>query len=201
MNQLIIKLFKDSENTLLIKAKLPPAFQTVENELKGNPAIGLLREQVLLGMLSAFLGERNVRIPRSGVEADVDCYVDGQPLSIKTVSSTGGIRLKWTSNAVKAQEFIRDYAPISDLLIVRIDWGKVGYLKYIPLTAQSSIFRELGPRYLDYRGQTNTRGVNLSAEAETRLNRHINTITLPLLWRLSGEVANPLDKWIRYWRE
>ena len=77
MNQLLVKLFKDTDNTSLIKAKLPPAFQTVENELKGNHAIGLLREQVLLGMLMAFLGERNVGIPRNGVDADVDCYVDG----------------------------------------------------------------------------------------------------------------------------
>ncbi|MBF8267092.1 MAG: hypothetical protein HW388_600 [Dehalococcoidia bacterium] len=201
MSSLLVNLLTNPHHVLLIREKLPPAFQTAEDELKGNPAVGLLREQVILGMLIAFLGDSNVRIAESGVEADIDCYVDNQPLSIKTVTSSGGLRLKWTSNAVKAREFIQNYIPLSDLLVVRIVWGNSGSVRYIPLSSQQSTFQRLGERYLDYRPQTNTRGVNLSAEAEASLNRHPNSITLPMFWQRSETVVNPVDKWVRYWAE
>lgn len=200
MTDLLVNLLNNPQYVSLIQKKLPPAFQTVENELKGNPAVGLLREQVILGMLIALLGNDDINIPGSGVEADIDCYVDKQPLSIKTVSYAGGVRLKWTSNAVKAREFIQMYRPLSDLLIVRIVWGNSGSLRYIPLSSQEAVFQKLEAQYLDYRGQTNTRGVNLSAEAEALLNHHPDSITLPILWQRSETVVNPVDKWVEYWR-
>lgn len=172
----------------------------MEDELKGNPAVGLLREQVVLGMLIAFLGGSNVRISESGVEADIDCHVDNQPLSIKTVSFSGGLRLKWTSNAVKAREFMQAYQPLSDLLVIRIAWGNSGSVRYIPLSSQQSTFHRLRERYLDYRAGTNTRGVNLSAEAEASLNRHPDSIALPVSWQRSEVNVNPVDKWVEYWR-
>lgn len=200
MNSLLVNLLTNSQHISFIQNKLPPAFQTVEDELKGNPAVGLLREQVILGMRIAFLGDSNVRIAESGVEADVDCLVDNQPLSIKTVSSSGGLRLKWTSNAVKAREFIQTYQPLSDLLVVRIAWGNSGSVRYISLSSQQTTSQRLGERYLDYRAQTNTRGVNLSAEAEASLNRHPDSITVPIFWQRSATGVNPVDKWVEYWR-
>jgi hypothetical protein len=181
---------------------LPPAFQTVEDELKGNPAVGLLREQIILGMLIAFLGETSVELIESGVNPDIDCYVDSEPLSIKTVSASGGIRLKWTSNAVKAKEFIDSYEPTSDLLLIRIVWGEKGTIRFVPLDVQQRIFHQIGVgRYLDYRGTTNTRGVNLSPEAEQALNQHPLSVNLPILWERSKAAINPIKKWTDYWLE
>ena len=181
---------------------MPPAFQTVEDELKGNPAVGLLREQIILGMLIAFLGESNVKLIESGVNPDIDCYVDSEPLSIKTVSASGGIRLKWTSNAVKAKEFIDSYEPTTHLLVIRIAWADKGTIRFIPLEIQQSIYHQIGAvRYLDYRGATNTRGVNLSPEAEQALNRHPLSVNLPILWDRSKPTINPIKKWADYWLE
>lgn len=202
MSNLIKQLLTDQKYSKVIQQKLPPAFQTVEDELKGNPAVGLLREQVILGMLIAFLGKEKVEVVPSGVNPDIDCYIDSEPISIKTVSSSGGIRLKWTSNASKAQEFIGGFEPNGHLFIVRIIWGDTGTIRFISLDTQKSIFHQLGAAgYLDYRGSTNTRGVNLSQGAELALNQHPQSISLPIRWNRSEEIINPVDKWVSYWQE
>ena len=199
MNTLLANLLSKPEYATLIQERLPAAFQTVEAQLRGNPAVGLLREQVILGLLVAACGEGVVDHSMGGVQADIDCYVDEQALSIKTVSYSGGIRLKWTSNAVRAQEFVQNYNPVSDLLIVRINWGSQGSLRYVPLKAQEHVFHRLDTDYLDYRGQTNTRGVNLSGDAKTTLNTHPDTVTLPIFRQQSAEAVDPIAQWIEYW--
>lgn len=201
MSDLIRQLLTNPKYIKIIRQKLPPAFQTVGDELKGNPAVGLLREQIILGMLIAFLGEASVKLIQSGVNPDIDCYVDLEPLSIKTVSFSGGIRLKWTSNAIKAREFMNDYKPMSNLLVIRVVWEKTGAIRFIPLNIQERIFRQIGvARYLDYRATTNTRGVNLSLEAEQAFDQHPQTVSLSIPWERSKETINPINKWIDYWR-
>ena len=198
----IKQILTNPETTRIIRRKLPPAFQTVEDELKGNPAVGLLREQVIIGMLIAFLGEDRVKVVESGVNPDLDCSVDSEGLSIKTVSLAGGIRLKWTSNEVKAREFMDNYQPAGNLLVIRIAWGQTGTVRLLPLGLQQSIFHKIGTqRYLDYRGTTNTRGVNLSAEAEWSLNESLESTSLSIEWNRSSAAINPIDKWTTYWRE
>ncbi len=140
MNDSLLRLLTRPEYVSLIQERLPPAFQEVEAALTGNPAVGLLREQVIIGMLMAVLGKSNVGLVSGGVTADIDCYVAQEPLSIKTVSLSGGVRLKWTSNAELAIKFMRTYKPLSDLLIVRIAWGSTGSFRYIPLSSQQSAF-------------------------------------------------------------
>jgi len=201
MNDLIKQLLTNPAYNKIIQEKLPPAFHTVEDELKGNPAVGLLREQVIIGMLIAFLGKDKVSIATSGVNPDSDCSIEHEPLSIKTVSNNGGIRLSWTSNATKAEQFINYYKPTCNLLVIRVTWGERGSIRYIPLDAQKSIFQQMGvDRYLDYRGGTNTRGVNLSALAENRINFHPDSVSLHLFWSKSSEYINPVDKWVEYWQ-
>lgn len=200
MNNLLARVLTDPSYVAIIVQKLPPAFELVEKELSGNPAIGLLREHVIVGMLMAFLGESQVQPVRRGVQADVDCYVGGLPLSIKTVSGGGGIRIKWTANAVKAEEFMSAYRPQSDLLVIRIVWGREGYIRYVPLAVQEQIFTRLGSRYLDYRAATNTRGVNLSGQAEAAINSHRGTLSISVVWHQTVSSVAPYKKWVDYWR-
>lgn len=151
-------------------------------------------------MLVAFLGETNVKQIESGVNPDIDCYVDSEPLSIKTVSLSGGIRLKWTSNAVKSKEFISSFEPNSNLLVIRVSWGYTGTISFIPLEAQQHFFKRYGVnQYLDYRGSTNTRGVNLSSTAEYELLKNPSTVILNILWGKSGSTVNPVKQWTDYW--
>jgi len=198
----LARLLTDPQYIEIIRQKLPPAFQTVEDELKGNPAVGLLREQVILGMLIAFLGEDRIDLVKGGVNPDTDCFVDSEPLSIKTVSLSGGLRLKWTSNAVKAREFMDTYQPSAHLLVVRVVWGGVGSMRLLPLDSQRRVFKQMGlARYLEYRGTTNTRGVNLSPQAESALLRDPQAVSLAVSWHRSEATMNPIDKWVTYWRQ
>jgi len=152
-------------------------------------------------MLIAFLGENKVKFVDSGVNPDIDCYCDSEPLSIKTISLSGGIRMKWTSNEVKARQFIQNYKPSSNMLVVRIIWNDVGSIRFIPLDIQQHIFEHLGvEQYLDYRGTTNTRGVNLSLIAEQAFNHSQECISLPVSWQKSKATINPISKWVDYWK-
>ena len=152
-------------------------------------------------MLIALLDENIVKLIESGVNPDIDCYIDSEPLSIKTISYNGSIRLKWTSNAVKAKQFIDSYEPQSDILVVRIVWGKAGEVRLIPLSLQKQVFNQIGVEtYLLYSGATNTRGVNLSPKAEVILNSNPESTSLPISWKRSNEVIDPIDKWVSYWR-
>lgn len=201
MNELLAELLQTPAVVGKIRTKLPPAFEIVAGQAKG-PEIGVLREQVIIGMLIAFLGEDRVGTVTQAVNPDVDCYVDQQPLSIKTVTGLhASIRLKWTANAYNASQFINNYQPSSDLLIVRIVWDGTGHVKYVPIEVQNDVYERLGTEYLDYRGQTNTRGVNLSREAATRIDRDIRVITVDLDWPRAGVAFDPYTRWVSYWRD
>ena len=64
----------------------------------------------------------------------------------------------------------------------------------VKVDSQQSVFEKLGELYLDYRAQTNTRGVNLSAKAEALLNTHPDSIAIAIQWKRSSAVMNPIEK-------
>lgn len=196
MNSLIVNvLTKRAED---IRRKLPPAFEIAEHSFNG-PEVGVAREHILVAMFMAFVGEDNVQPAQRSVSPDVDCWIGGSPLSIKTVSGVGGVRIKWTANAAKAFEFIRGYQPSSDLLVVRIVWGGEGYICYIPLEVQQDVFRQFHEQYLDYRPLTNTRGVNLSQAAYERIRDDHRSLRLRIHWARTGAAESPYQRWIAYW--
>lgn len=199
MNELLTELLQTPAVVDKIRTKLPPAFEIVAGQAKG-PEVGVLREQVIIGMLIAFLGEDRVAPATQAVNPDADCYVGQQPLSIKTVTGLyASIRLKWTGNAYNARQFINNYEPSSDLLIARIVWNGTGHVNYVPLEVQSDEYERLGTEYLDYRGQTNTRGINLSREAASRIAQDIRTTTVDLDWPRAGGTFDPYTRWVSYW--
>ena len=199
MNNLIVKMLQSPDKLERIRKKLPPAFEMVEQQA-GGPAMGTLREGVLIGMLMAFLGEEQVKPSTSAVEADVDCYVGDGALSIKTVKDSGEIRVKWTVDQEKVREFMESFAPECDLLITRIRWGKNGRISYIPLEVQQQVFAQLGSNYLAYRPGTNTRGVNLSKNALAALEKSSSSLIVPLKWYKSIEQQSLYDRWVSYWQ-
>lgn len=77
-------------------------------------------------------------------EYAVDVKVFGEPLSIKTVTGSGGVKAIWTVNAQKAREFLESYEPKCDMLIAQVNWNSFGGLYYIPLSVQQEVFKSMG---------------------------------------------------------
>lgn len=202
MNNLIVKILRSPYFIGNIERKLPLAFETVGQQASG-PEVGVLREAVLIGMFMAFFGDEQVTPNENAVEADIDCYVGNFPLSIKTITGTGmgGIRIKWTSETEKAEEFIFAFAPQCDLLVVRIVWGRTGRISYIPMEVQQDVFSKLKAKYLTYAGGTNTRGVNLSREALSSLEKDERAVIMPLYWHKSLQPQPRYERWVSYWRD
>ena len=204
MNKLISGILQDPKLIPIIREKLPFAFETVDKEIKGNPAVGILRENAIIGMLTVFLGENSVHPADRAMQPDMDCFVGGKPLQIKTITGGAGcetgIRLKWTANEASANDSMDSYRPAADILIARISWEQNGYLRYVPIEVQEEVWAKLGKDYLSYSGG-NTRGFNLSRKAVSGIDLHPNILTLSIHWSRAGVVSDAYERWINYWQQ
>ena len=167
--------------------------------------VGTARERVLIALFMYVYGSRSVEFPPS-TSPELDVLVNRQPLSIKTKSSRGlaGIKLVWTVDRNKIDEFLESYVPASHLLYVNIIWGETGRLFLIPMHVQQAVQQALTmENYVKVppRG-TNPRGVELSKTAMQYLQTHRETQSLPIEWKrdtsLLGEQVL-YDRWIRLW--
>ncbi|HIE09087.1 MAG TPA: type II restriction endonuclease subunit R, partial [Armatimonadetes bacterium] len=114
------------------------------------------------------------------------------------------IKIVWTVDWQKAEEFCRQFKPRCDILLAQVNWGKEGGLFLIPLEAQMEVFSRLGKeRYLRVpkRG-TNPRGIEISGEALRELLSHESTRRIPIKWEKRPiEPLEPYKRWLDYWRE
>jgi hypothetical protein len=138
-------------------------------------------------------------------EPEIDTKVFGRPLSIKTITKGGfsGVKISWTVDTQKVQEFKEIYSPRCDILLIRIKWGGVGGFYYIPLEAQERVFGELGANgYIKLpKPGTNPRGVEITKEALTLLVRDEAAKSIEVDWQQTRVSYNPYKRWVDYWRE
>jgi len=166
--------------------------------------VGRLREQILIALLIYKFGERDVNVNLPPTEPEVDALVRGRPVSIKTITGRSGIKIVWTVDWQKVEEFCRQFKPRCDILLAQVNWGKEGGLFLIPLEAQMEVFSRLGKeRYLRVpkRG-TNPRGIEISGEVLRELLSHESTRRIPIKWEKRPiEPLEPYKRWLDYWRE
>jgi hypothetical protein len=119
------------------------------------------------------------------------------------------VKIVWTVDWNKVEEFVRTYEPKYEMLLVIVRWGNTGGFYGIPLQAQREIFEQLGKeRYLRIpkRG-TNPRGVDISSVAVEALLKHPSTKALTIAWsppdNLTAEELRlaPYKRWLQYWQE
>lgn len=209
MTSHLAKIFEDEVVTSKIKRRLPYFYQLAELESSRAGKIGMevgsLREKIIVALLIYKFGESNVKTEIPIIEPEVDVELFGQPLSIKTISGRGfsGVKLIWTVDAQKAKEFLENYYPRCDILLVQIVWNGRGGVYYIPLAAQKRLFAEMGrERYIKLPVPgTNPRGVEITKEALSQLVRDKETKAIEVDWRRSEIDYHPYKRWIDYWRE
>jgi len=184
-------------------------FQLAESESSRAGKIGMqvgsLRESVMIALLIYKFGERNVETEIPITEPEVDVKLFGRSLSIKTISGSNfsGVKLIWTVDAQKAEEFRNHYSPNCDILFVQINWDKNGGIYYIPLAVQKKLFNEIGKdNYIKLpKAGTNPRGVEITKEALTYLINDNASRNIPLVWKRTRIDFNPYKRWIELWRE
>ncbi len=166
--------------------------------------VGTARERVLIALFMYVFGKENVDLPTSSYEY---VHVCKRPVSIKTKMGkyNTGVKIVWTVDWLKIEEFYETYEPACDLLFVQIDWDTYeGGFYLMPLGIQSAILEKVGKRnYLKLPTKgTNPRGVELAGEAMKLLKNHPDTLSLPIVWRKDTSLLverAPYGRWIQLW--
>ncbi len=192
-----------------IQRVLPTLFNMVELENRRGKRLGMevgtARERVLIALFMYVYGVDSVEFPPSTSPA-LDVLVNNHPVSIKTKSTggLGGVKLVWTVDWDKIDDFLGTYAPSSHLLYVNVLWGKTGRMFLFPQQVQEEVMRALtisGYTKVPPRG-TNPRGVEISRDAMHLLQTHQNTQSLPIEWNRDPSllVERALyHRWIQLW--
>ena len=217
MNSKAIEIFEDEILRERIRIKLPHLFSIAELECSRAGKIGMevgsTREKVLIALLIHKFGEMNVETKIPITETEVDVRLFGHPISIKTVTGTGGVKVIWTVDAPKALEFLDSYTPSCEILLAQIKWNlketdiqkgvHPGGLFLIPVDVQKKVLNLIGKgEYLKLpKVGTNPRGVEISKYGITMLLQDIETKCIEILWKRSEFNYNPYKRWVDYWTE
>ena len=209
MNERLVEIFKDKVLADKIKGRLPYLYHVAELESSRAGKIGMevgsVREKIIIALLIYKFGESNVKVDIPITEPEVDAELFGKPLSIKTITGRGfsGVKLIWTVDAQKAKEFLENYYPRCDILLVQIVWNGRGGFYYIPLEAQTRLFDEMGrERYIKLpKAGTNPRGVEITKEALSCLVQDRETRFIEIDWQKSKIDYHPYKRWVDYWSE
>jgi len=210
MSSKLIEIFQDDLIQNKIKTKLPYLFSIAEIEASRAGKIGMevgsLREKILIALLIYRFGHENVDYELPITEPEVDVNLFNSPISIKTITGFGGVKANWTVDAASAQSFVDNYEPKADILLAQINWGKTGYLYYIPLESQEKVLKAVGAKnYLKLpKPGTNPRGVEFNKGALLMLQGDRDTKSIEIHWSRPTS-AVPLyeayRRWVEYWGE
>lgn len=205
MNPCLVDLFNNTEKIDKFAKWLPTMFDIVRHQVpEGNPAVGILREHVIIGFFVSEFGEKNVDVPTYGNKRSLAMELCGHKLSIKTRTGKGTIKAIWTSDTEKVEEEINEvYEPQHDILLIRIYWDeKMDSVFYIPLFVQESVLDTIGrSEYLKSATGTNNRGIEISAKALSLLEKHNQTMSFKVDWRTTnGNYPPPWERWCACWQ-
>lgn len=209
MSSHLVEIFEDEKLVEKIKRRLPYLFQLAESESsragRTGMEVGSVRERIIVAMLIYKFGQDNVQTEIPITEPEIDAKVFGKPVSIKTFTGKGftGVKIKWTVDAQKAKEFLEEYYPLCDILLVRINWGGMGEFYYIPLEVQKKIFDNIGIKtYIKPpKLGTNPRGPEFTKEALSKLAGDTESKNIIINWERTKIDYNPYKRWVELWRE
>ncbi len=201
----LIDIFNDERLVEKIKDRLPYLFQLTELEAsragRVGMEIGLLRERIIIALLIYKFGEDNVNTNIPITEPEVDVRVFSQPVSIKTITGIGSIKVAWTVDAQSEKRFVQSYTPRSEMLLIQINWSRLGKFFYIPLYAQHEIFERMGKeRYLKLpKPGTDPRGVRSLERLYLLLLAMRRPDTLIYIGRGRLWLCLTTKRWVDYW--
>ncbi|MGB8993324.1 MAG: ThaI family type II restriction endonuclease [Desulfobaccales bacterium] len=205
----LLEIFGDGILIHKIQNRLPSLFQLAEQESaragKIGMEVGSVREKIIIALLIYKFGINNVDTNIPITEKEVDVRLFNNPISIKTITgkSLSGIKMIWTVDALSAKEFSKNYTPLCDIILIKINWNEMGSFYYIPREAQVRWFNILGNEvYIKLPKEgTNPRGVELSKTAVNSLINDKSTRKIDIFWKKSPIKYNLYQRWIELWEK
>ena len=204
MNPCIVSLLNDENKVEHFVQKLPIAFEMASNEMPGNPAIGMIREHIIIGYFISEFGIDKVSVPTQGNERGFDVFVCDEKLSIKTVTGYGhgSVKILWTVDQSMIDQEIERYQPEYDLFLVTIHWGRTqDSIFYIPISVQLETYEMFGVEYLKVNRGTNHRGIFINTEPMRKLKAHPDTLKCKVTWTERGTHYTPYERWEDFWKK
>lgn len=202
------ELFTNPNTVKRIKEKLPKLFRIAEIECSRAGKIGMevgsTREKILIALLICIYGGKKIDSNIPITEPEIDVIVNGEPVSIKTITGNGTVKASWTVDQDSAINFRNNYHPKCSILLVRTFWGKdkLSFF-YIPQQAQQQILSHIGiDRYLNLpKIGTNPRGITFASKAMHYMENHPKTMKMSIHWKQQDLDFNMYKRWIDYWEE
>ena len=199
------KLLQQPDQQELLNKGLPAAFDkaNAKHRRKGKVGqeVGITREIILQAYLESRLGKESVT-SAGGPTSRNDLTIDGCPIEIKTVTGAGRVKVSWTVDTVKSDEFISEYKPTSDLLLVRIWWGqKRDSIFHIPQEVAEEVALNSGKELAKIKHDTNNRGVEYSKDSMDAMESHSQTLKIPIAWGEESKNSTALQDWLNYWNQ
>lgn len=201
-------LFTNKSTVQKIQQKLPKLFRIAEIESsragKIGMEVGFLRERVISGLLIHEFGADSIDTNIPSTEPEIDIRVFGRDLSIKTITGNGGVKAVWTVDAKSSENFISNYKPKCDIILVQTWWDKRRDSFFlIPLEVQKNVFDLLGrSRYLKMpKAGTNPRGVEFSKDALDTMLHHKKTLKISIDWVKENLKYDVFKRWVDMWDE
>lgn len=208
MSNYLRKLFSDAEIIQRVKERMPDLFQLAEADSSRDGKLGMevgsVRERIIIALLIYKFGEENVKTNIPITKADIDVMLFDNPVSIKTISGDlSGVKLIWTVDPKKALMFSKNYIPITDILLVNINWGTISSFYYFPKESQTRIFKKLGTKkYLKLpKKGTNPRGVEITKKALELLATDKDTMFIDINWERREVMYNIYGRWVELWKK
>lgn len=206
MNPCLVDLFNNPEKRNKFAGRLPTMFDMVRHRVpKGNPAVGIFREHVIIGFFVNEFGVENVVVPAYGNKRSFAMELCDHKLSIKTRTGRGTFKVLWTADTEKVEKEINEaYEPQHDILLINIHWDKKREsVFYIPLLVQESVMDSIGRfEYLKSATGTNNRGIEITTKALSHLEKHKQTKSFQVDWTTTnGTYPAPWEEWKEYWQQ
>ena len=208
MKKDINEIFDNKKLVKKIKEKLPYLFQLAEidnsRDGKLGMEVGSARERIVIALLIYKFGEKDVKTDIPITEKETDVIVFDEHVSIKTLTNKKvvGVKLIWTVDAQKALEFIKNYSPECDMLLVHINWGGKGGMYLVSKESQKETLKKLGEKSyfkLPKKG-TNPRGVEITNQAINKLVEHPATKKVEIDWNRDDSIEyNAYNRWVEHW--
>lgn len=205
----INELFTDNDLVERIQERLPSLFHLAEMESSRAGKIGMevgsARERIIIALLIHKFGKDHVETDIPITQSEMDVKVDGEPISIKTMTGKNLSRVKliWTVDAAQALSFRENYLPHCDMLLIQINWGHRGWFFLFPRSVQEKVINQIGRQaYIILpKAGTNPRGVEISTTALQLLAAHPQSLKIPIQWTQKKIDYNPYDRWLALWQK